>query len=198
QLCSVRMRSVPSRESSVPPNTSSRRLFSSSVRRASSPVCSPSRARSTSYVPASSDRASSPPDPEPSVSWCGSSVTEGTTSLLHWGKSVHGKLVQSHGAGRVEQRTQLVRVRTARTDELEQQGGDGEVLDVLGVDLREDLLHVLGEGALTVEPAVAQLLNGVRIVDETVDGLAHADGVDHAVEESTVATDDVDVGAFQA
>jgi hypothetical protein len=48
QLFSVRMRSVPSRLSSVPPNVSSRWALSASARLDSSAACSDSRVRRTS------------------------------------------------------------------------------------------------------------------------------------------------------
>lgn len=91
-------------------------------------------------------------------------------------------------------------VPRARGDQLGQQRGDGEVLDVLradteGVDprahLRLEMLRIaVEEGGLDVGERGA-------VVDETVDGLAVADGAHDLLEEVVFAADDVDVGMLE-
>src|SRR5688500_18806573 len=173
QLLWVRIRSDPRSEVSAPPKTSMRRLLSSSAFADSAFPLPRRRSRMTSYVPRSMLGA-----------------------VTGWGSVMDDRSWLSAVSCRA----------TCPPDSRE------PTADSLGL-FRYRLLHLQllvirhdhARGVLlflyrqeTVGDPGHQGTGGITLSKELVDGFAHADRIDEAVEERAIATDDVDVSRSES
>src|SRR6266487_2431356 len=110
----------------------------------------------------------------------------------------HRRVGDAEAARGVQQLTQLVSLRAAAADQLEEQRRQGEVADIPGVDRADYAAQVVGEVGLAVQPRPGQGLRHIGVPHEPVDALAEGDRADQPVEEHVVPTHDVDVGLGQA